>query len=205
MCIEYSLKNSDNSEKETFKANAEVEAQLFPHSQFVVELLPSHWTLIGNGTRNERYVISMPKAQSPLDGSSDNEMLSAYNETEEAQVWLLFLYSPRCGMSRAVVSFLELAAEHLEGENIRTGAYGCGIYGESLQESKEKGFEGWLSDPICKQFGRRETPNTHVVVESVNGYVDEDGNITSFGGRALKFRTFLAAAATGTAHDGEML
>ncbi len=148
----------------------------------------------------------MPKEQSSLNENKHSKSvdeLSTQGQTGEAQVWLLFLYSPRCSMSRAVVSFLELAAEHLQGENIRTGAYGCGIYGHSLQESKQKGFEGWLSDPICKQFGRRETPNTHVVVESVNGYVDGDGNITSFGRRALKFRTFLAAAARGTANDGE--
>jgi len=196
------LKNSDDTEKEAFRLNAEVESQLFPHSQFVIELLPSHWTLIGNETRDERYVISMPAPPSALDeGNETMGELSAQNQTEEVQLWLLFLYSPRCSMSRSMVSFLELAAEHLQGENIKTGAYGCGIYGESLEESKQKGFEAWMSDPICKQFGRRETPNTHFVVESVNGYTREDGNITSFGRRVSKFRTFHAPAATGTAHD----
>ena len=133
---------------------------------------------------------------------NESESVSPGEMSNESQVWLLFLYSPRCSMSRTVVSFLELAAEHLQNDNIRVGAYGCGIYGESLQESKAKGFAAWSSDPICNQFQRKETPNTHVVVESLNGYLSDDGkDITSFGKRVAKFSSFHAAAAHGSTKE----
>ena len=153
----------------------------------MVELLPSDWERMGDGAR-ARYVISRNSLNEDV---TDN----VTNETEEiiksSQVWLLFLYSPRCGMSRTVVSMLELAAKQLDGENIRVGAYGCGLYGQSLEKSKSDGFVAWLTDPICKQFQRRETPNSHVVVEALSGSRD-------FKERTAQFANFYGAAATGT-------
>ena len=89
-------------------------------------------------------------------------------------------------MSRAVVSTLELAAAELASHNIRVGAYGCGIYGGALDASKKIGFMGWQKDPVCMQFGRSETPNTHVVVEALSGNI-------GFRERAASFSAFYAA------------
>mmetsp|Transcript_8286 Transcript_8286/g.9088 ORF Transcript_8286/g.9088 Transcript_8286/m.9088 type:complete len:554 (+) Transcript_8286:1-1662(+) len=200
------LKNSDLTEKEAFKANAEVEAQLYAHSKYVVELLPSHWKEIEFGTKT-KYVINVSNTSSIMKNStiddvqnitstivSEKSSILSNEETSprSAQVWLVLLYSPRCGMSRMVPPLLELAAEHLTKEgNIRVGAYGCGIYGESLQSSKEKGFAAWNTDPICKQFKRKETPNTHVIVEALSDDVDVME-------RAHSFSNFYAEAAHGT-------
>jgi len=187
------LKNANEREKETFRRNADVTSQLFPHSQYVVELLPSDWTQIGNDTR-AKYVISTNSSN--IDVVTEETSFNATDEEDDmdvdsAQVWLLFLYSPRCGMSRQVVSLVELAAKHLNNENVRVGAYGCGLYGQSLEESKAKGFVGWSVDPICKQFQRAETPNTHVVVEVLSGS-------QNFRERAAKYTNFYSGAARGT-------
>jgi curved DNA-binding protein CbpA len=202
------LKNSNTAEKEKFRANAEVQAQLFAHSKHVFELLPSHWTQSGEGAKS-KYVLrvannvtklcsSDPEIQSVenrnmCDEKGENSTISS-SSSGDVQAWLIFLYSPRCGMSRMVPSMIELAAKHLEKENIRIGAYGCGIHGDSLESSKERGFEAWLTDPICKQFGRRETPNTHLMMEFISGDAD-------FMERAQDFRYFYAAAAQGTASE----
>jgi len=187
------LKNANEREKEQFRFNAELESQLFPHSQYVVELLPSDWTQIGNDTR-AKYVIST-NSSNINDGTKEASCNvtdeEEDNDVDSAQVWLLFLYSPRCGMSRQVVSLVELAAKHLNEENIRVGAYGCGLYGQSLEESKKKGFVAWMVDPICKQFQRQETPNTHVVVEVLSGS-------QNFRERSAMFANFYSAAARGT-------
>jgi len=187
------LKKADEREKEDFRTSAEVESQLFPHSEYVVELLPSDFKQVGNGTR-ARYVISTNSSDMDImtgDTSNNETDENEQTDVDSAQVWLLFLYSPRCSMSRIIVSFLELAAKHLHGENIRVGAYGCGIYGQSLDESKKKGFVGWMVDPICKQYQRRETPNSHVIVEALSGSQE-------FKARAAKFASFYGTAAKGS-------
>ena len=197
------LKNSNIAEKEEFRVNAEVQAQLFAHSNHVLELLPSHWTQLGQGA-DSKYVLNVGgngtrSCSSVEDGNicdGNNSAMKQENSTissdsNTVQAWLIFMYSPRCGMSRMVPTLVELASKHLEKENIRVGAYGCGIYGDSLESSKEKGFAAWVTDPICKQFGRKETPNTHLILEFISG--DSD-----FMQRAQDFRFFYTAAAHGT-------
>ncbi|EJK60575.1 hypothetical protein THAOC_19041 [Thalassiosira oceanica] len=83
------------------------------------------------------------------------------------QLWVIFLYSGRCGMSRTVVGSVDLAARQLATEGIKVGAYGCGLYPEHPPGPRDP--TGVTSDPICAQFRRRETPNVHVVVETVPG------------------------------------
>ena len=212
------LKNSNEEQREDFRIKAETEQQLFARSKYVKELVPSDWRRIqiGNGLK---YVIatSMADRDDRHNATADDSSNGPGDEYEEvivdddflpddltnqnnAQLWLLYLYSPRCGMSRAAVSFVELAAAHLlqqpaaGGTTIRVGAYGCGIHGESLKISKEEGFRAWNKDPICKQFGRQETPNTHVVVEAING-------TRTFHTRAAMFQSFHHPASCGSTRE----
>lgn len=161
------LKSTDERQKQRFRTSADSDSQLFAHSRHVVELLPFHWSeMEGNdGGANARYVIN---ATSHL--NSFNEATSAVDGSSHAseQLWVIFLYSARCSMSRTVVGFIDLAAEHLEKfENIKVGAYGCGLYSDDSMSNHD--LLGVTTDPICKQFQRRETPNVHVVVETVSG------------------------------------
>jgi len=162
------LKSADEAEKEKFRVEAESGSQLFAHSQYVVELLPFHWTKLDNTTEEGtgRYILN---AASHL-----NSTLLGTNSADEeefepsVQVWVTFMYSARCGMSRSVVGMVDLAARHLEHhDNIKVGAYGCGLYKE--YPPKEDDPTGVRSDPICAQFKRPETPNVHVIVETIPG------------------------------------
>ena len=89
------------------------------------------------------------------------------------------MYSARCGMSRSVVGMIDLAARHLENHfNIKVGAYGCGLY-SSEQKQNSQDPTGVTTDPICAQFQRRETPNVHVIVETIVGK-KRDENVCVF-------------------------
>jgi hypothetical protein len=92
------------------------------------------------------------------------------------QIWVVFMYSARCGMSRTIRGMVDLAAAHLKQfDGIKVGAYGCGLYQEFPPAKNDP--TGVKSDPICKQFERRETPNVHVIVETLPGKVkDENGD-----------------------------
>lgn len=173
------LKSKDEIQKEKFRHSADTDSQLFAHSQNVVELLPFHWTKLDSqddddyeDKRQDRYV---------LNASSYLEFNKNFTSSEEVwnleqpaeQLWVLFLYSATCGMSRSVVGFVDLAAKHLKKyEDIKVGAYACGQY-----KDHEKGKDpiGVTTDPICKQFQRRETPNVHVIVETLNPDGEPDG------------------------------
>ena len=70
-------------------------------------------------------------------------------------------------MSRAVIGVVDLAARHLAQLGIKVGAYGCGLYEEFPIEKDD--VLGVKSDPICSQFHSRETPNVHLIVETLPG------------------------------------
>jgi len=170
------LKGADEKEKERYRARAETGSQLFAHSQYVVELLPSHWTrLDGGGGAGEaevetaaagRYVLNTTASVGvPQDGGEGGG--GEISPEPSVQLWVIFLYSGRCGMSRTVVGSVDLAARQLATEGIKVGAYGCGLYPEHPPGPRDP--TGVTSDPICAQFRRRETPNVHVVVETVPG------------------------------------
>jgi len=203
------LKNKNEREKEKFRLDAEVEEQLFTRSTSVVELLPSMWKQLGVSGDEDgedtvdvdgggRWVISLgvgveETPDEPRAGEDTEDLVDA---KPNVRGWLLFLYSPRCGMSRAVAAMLDLTASHLAKDGIMVGAYGCGVYGQSKASSKKKGFVGWMDDPVCKQFGRKETPNTHFVME-VTG-TDVDPMTVK---RAQEFTNFYAKGATATPKD----
>ncbi len=210
------LKNSNEEEKKDFLAAADSESQLFSHSKHVKELLPFHWKQIGEG-ENVRYVIHVNGSQNRTNGNvnmTESEQVSDDTNDEEktkekpqVQIWLLQLYSARCGMSRAVDGFLDLAANYLEKyENIKVGAYGCGLYDKDMTSQKDQ--LGVKTDPICKQFKRPETPNIHIVVETLTeGDDDEGSNMLALEANA-KFDYFYAAVPTGNAtqlHTGALI
>jgi hypothetical protein len=102
---------------------------------------------------------------------------------------------------------VDIAAAHLEKNfNIKVGAYACGLY---------KGFEasptdpiGVSSDPICAQFERMETPNVHVIVETLPGRkFDENGVLVDqpldpdLVIQNAKFKHFYAAVPHGTTSE----
>mmetsp|Transcript_24679 Transcript_24679/g.53238 ORF Transcript_24679/g.53238 Transcript_24679/m.53238 type:complete len:955 (-) Transcript_24679:48-2912(-) len=172
------LKSADEKEKEKFRVQAESGSQLFAHSQYVVELLPFHWSKLDNTTEeessNSRYILNVASHLN----STLLDTTSAEEESEPSvQLWVIFVYSARCGMSRTVVGKIDLAARHLDQhENIKVGAYGCGLYKE--HPLKENDPTGVKSDPICAQFERRETPNVHLIVETIPGRKrDENGEL----------------------------
>ena len=172
------LKSANEAEKEKFRTEAESSSQLFARSQSVVELLPFHWTkLNSNETEGEmhsgdRYILNVASHVNPtlLNDTSLEEEIEP-----SVQIWVTFMYSARCGMSRSVVGMIDLAARHLQKhENIKVGAYGCGLY----KEPDKNDPTGVTSDPICAQFKRRETPNVHIVIETISGRGrDEKGNL----------------------------
>ena len=166
------LKSAD---AENFRVKAESGSQLFAHSQYVVELLPFHWTKLnstisgvddnsGKG-KNDRYILN---AASHLDASLIDDNSNEEESDPSMQLWVTFMYSARCSMSRAVIGMVDIAAKQLEEhENIKVGAYGCGLHKEYPPEKNDP--TGVTSDPICAQFLRRETPNLHVIVETIPG------------------------------------
>jgi hypothetical protein len=172
------LKSANEAEKERFRTEAESSSQLFARSESVVELLPFHWTKIdSNSTEdekrsNDRYVLNVASHHnSTLTPSQDEE------SEVSVQIWVVFMYSARCGMSRTIGGMVDLAARHLlKHENIQVGAYGCGLYKEYPPGKNDP--TGVTSDPICAQFKRKETPNVHVIIETIPGRKrDEDGNL----------------------------
>ena len=200
------LKSGTNSDKQKFRQEGSI-SQLFTHSQNIVELLPIYWTKIeqGNATTStdgiSRYILNVAShLNSTLVDSTANE-----GERESTvQLWVVFMYSPKCGMSRTVRGMVDLAAAHLEKNfNIKVGAYACGLY---------KGFEaakndpiGVASDPICAQFQRKETPNVHVIAETLPGKkFDENGVLVDMPLdpqvviKNAKFKHFYAAVPEGT-------
>ncbi|KAL7548022.1 hypothetical protein ACHAWF_011305 [Thalassiosira exigua] len=171
------LKGADEAEKEKFKIEAESGSQLFLHSRYVVELLPFHWTELdidgvdAGEDSGRRYILN---TSSHLNATLSDDASFGEEREPSTQVWVAFMYSARCGMSRTVVGMIDLAARHLRHENILVGAYGCGLYKE--HPIKENDLTGVVSDPICAQFRRRETPNVHVIVETMPGRKrDENG------------------------------
>jgi hypothetical protein len=174
------LKSANEAEKEKFRTEAESSSQLFARSQSVVELLPFHWTkLNSNETEGEmhsgdRYILNVASHVNPtlLNDTSLEEEIEP-----SVQIWVTLMYSARCGMSRSVVGMIDLAARHLlNHENIKVGAYGCGLY----KEPDKNDPTGVSSDPICAQFKRRETPNVHVIIETIPGRgQDENGNLVA--------------------------
>mmetsp|Transcript_5564 Transcript_5564/g.11734 ORF Transcript_5564/g.11734 Transcript_5564/m.11734 type:complete len:954 (-) Transcript_5564:86-2947(-) len=159
------LKSADEAEKEKFRVQAESASQIFAHSQHVIELLPFHWTKIDDGTNetNGRYILNVAS-------HINSTLLNVTDEVESdstEQLWVTFMYSARCSMSRSVVGVVDLAARHLTQLGIKVGAYGCGLYKEFPIEKDD--VLGVKSDPICSQFHRRETPNVHVIVETLPG------------------------------------
>ena len=210
------LKGADGAEKERYRAQAETGSQLFAHSQYVVELLPSHWTRLdddGSGGAGEgdegtkaakggRYVLNTTASPGvPDDGEGEGRDGEPSSEPT-VQLWVTFLYSGRCGMSRTVVGSVDLAARQLASEGIKVGAYGCGLYPEHPPGPRDP--TGVTSDPICAQFHRRETPNVHVIAETVPGRrlradgTVEDVPLDAAGLREnYAFRHFYSAAADG--------
>lgn len=222
------LKNSNEKEKQEYMAAADSESQLFSHSRHVKELLPFHWRKVeSRDGMNVRYVIDLSASMNnnnntneneneiekatdsdqPSDGEKEAEMEGHEDEKSkeglQVQLWLLQLYSARCGMSRAVDGFLDIAAQHLEKyENIKVAAYGCGLYDTDLTK---KDLLGVTTDPICKQFDRSETPNIHIVVETLSG--NEGVNMMALEANA-KFDYFYAAVPTGNStqlHPGAII
>jgi len=168
------LKSANEADKEMFRSKADYDSQLFTHSKYVVELLPFHWTnateMIGEEMKSswevDRFVLN---AASHLNMTLFDNAHSDEEDVEPSfQLWVVFLYSSRCSMSRTVEGFVDIAARNLEErENIKVGAYGCGLYKEF--KATDKDVLGISTDPICKQFRRQETPNVHVIVETIPG------------------------------------
>lgn len=174
------LKSADEKEKEAFRVQAESDSQLFTHSQNIVELLPIYWTKIESDnstdtttTRADRYILNVA---SHLNSTLMNDTAVEEEREPSIQIWVVFMYSARCGMSRTIRGMVDLAAAHLKQyDGIKVGAYGCGLYQEFPPAKNDP--TGVKSDPICKQFERRETPNVHVIVETLPGKVkDENGD-----------------------------
>ena len=169
------LKSDDEREKEKFRVASETSSQLFAHSNYVVELLPFHWTKLDGIKNIDRYALN-------VSSHLNSTLLDTATQEEESeptvQIWVTLMYSARCGMSRSVVGMIDLAARHLENHfNIKVGAYGCGLY-SSEQKQNSQDPTGVTTDPICAQFQRRETPNVHVIVETIVGKKrDENGDI----------------------------
>ncbi|KAL7429863.1 hypothetical protein ACHAXM_002110 [Skeletonema potamos] len=166
------LKSANEAEKEAFRVQAESASQIFAHSQHIIELLPFHWTKIDDVTNNietdesqtiGRYILNVA---SHINSSLLNVTYEAESDST-VQIWVTFMYSARCSMSRAVVGVVDLAARHLAQLGIKVGAYGCGLYKEFPPEKHDP--TGVLTDPICAAFQRRETPNVHVIVETLPG------------------------------------
>eukprot|EP00986_Skeletonema_menzelii_P019097 scaffold27063_cov200-Skeletonema_menzelii.AAC.1 len=155
------LKSADETEKEKFRVEAESASQIFAHSQHVIELLPFHWTKIDDDKNetNGRYILNVA---SHINSTLLNVTDEVESESTE-QLWVTFMYS----MSRAVVGVVDLAARHLAQLGIKVGAYGCGLYKDFPTEKDD--LLGVKTDPICSQFHRRETPNVHVIVETLPG------------------------------------
>lgn len=174
------LKSGSNSDKEKFKKESDTGSQLFAHSQNIVELLPIYWTKIEQdeteGTTQaegvSRYILNVA---SHLNSSLVDSTVAEQESEVTTQLWVVFMYSPKCGMSRTVRGMVDLAAAHLKrNHNIKVGAYACGLY-KGFEASKKDPI-GVASDPICAQFQRRETPNVHVIVETLSGKkFDENG------------------------------
>lgn len=156
------LKSANEAEKERFRIDAESSSQLFTYSQHVVELLPYHWTKLDNSS-NSRYILNVA---SNLNSTLLNNTSSEEEETEPSvQLWITFMYSSRCGMSRMIAGMVDLAARHLaKNENIKVGGYRCTPNATSADDPL-----GLRTDPICSQFNRFETPNVHLIVETIPG------------------------------------
>ena len=100
------LKSANEAEKEAFRVQAESGSQLFAHSQYVVELLPFHWTKIDNSAAGEgnadekssgRYILN---AASHLNSTLLNNTFPDEEVEPSVQIWVTFMYSARCGMSK---------------------------------------------------------------------------------------------------------
>jgi len=208
-------KVKDEKAKREFQVMAEVEEQLFAASHSVVELTRSNWKEVGN---NGKYVLQVGAEtnKTVVEGSNitddtRKENGGSENSTElvedVAQVWLIILYSPLCGMSRAIRPYVEATAEILKADhNVKVGAYGCGIYAD--ERMKKKGHGSAFKDPICEALGRRVTPSTHALVEVISsstttteGDSGEDNEYDAFRNRAEHFHSYYAAAEFGTIVD----
>jgi hypothetical protein len=205
------LKSGSEGDKEKFRREGDTGSQLFTHSQNIVELLPIYWTKIeqdDNTTQTtdgvKRYILNVA---SHLNSTLVDSTVAEEESEPTVQLWVVFMYSPKCGMSRTVRGMVDIAAAHLERNfNIKVGAYACGLY---------KGFEasskdpiGVTSDPICAQFERRETPNVHVIVETLPGRkLDENGALvdqpldSDVVIENAKFKHFYAAVPDGTTSE----
>lgn len=158
------LKSANEAEKERFRIDAESSSQLFTYSQHVVELLPYHWTKLDNSSDSSRYILNVA---SHLNSTLLNNNTSGEEEEikPSVQLWITFMYSSRCGMSRMIVGMVDLAARHLaNNENIKVGGYRCIPNATSTDDPL-----GLRTDPICSQFNRFETPNVHLIVETIPG------------------------------------
>ena len=186
------LKTADEAEKESFRSKADFDSQLFAHSKYVIELLPFHWTKLTSSSTKGNDGLDGEEEADSTSNNDDTYVLNAASHLNSAlfqnvtdpneeesepsvQLWVVFKYSSRCSMSRTVEGFIDLAARHLEQyENIKVGAYGCGLYKDF--KATKKDVLGLTADPICKQFHRSETPNVHVIVETLPGRKrDENG------------------------------
>jgi hypothetical protein len=205
------LKSGSDSDKQRFRKEGDTGSQLFTHSQNIVELLPIYWTKIEQDESTtevkdgvSRYILNVA---SHLNSTLVDSTVTQEESEPKAQLWVVFMYSPKCGMSRTVRGMVDLAAAHLERNfNIKVGAYACGLY---------KGFEaakndpiGVSSDPICAQFQRKETPNVHVIVETLPGKkINEDGVLVDVPLdlelviENAKFKHFYAAVPDGTTSE----
>ena len=82
-----------------------------------------------------------------------------------------------------MVGFIDLTAGHLKKSNTKVGAYGCGLYDGFKPNDKD--IMGVITDPICKQYQRKEAPNIHILVETLtedndnNNDDDNDNTITT--------------------------
>lgn len=173
------LKSGSDSEKEKFRKEGDTGSQLFTHSQNIVELLPIYWTKIAQDENTaqatdgvSRYILNVA---SHLNSTLVDSTVAEEESEPTVQLWVVFMYSPKCGMSRTVRGMVDLAAAHLERNyNIKVGAYACGLY-KGFEASKADPI-GVTSDPICAQFQRKETPNVHVIAETLPGKkLDENG------------------------------
>lgn len=132
------LKSDNEAAREAFRVKHESLYQRFFVGSPVRELNRSHFDLNGN--------------------------LLRLSTGGPGGVWVIFMYSPSCSMSRAVAPLLKLAARAAPEQSF--GAVACGFH-----ERQRAGFGSTFSDPVCRAIEPNfaETPRIVAIVEDPEG------------------------------------
>lgn len=132
------LKSDNEAEREAFRIKHESLNQRFFVGSLVRELDRSHFDL--------------------------NDNLLRLSVSGRGGIWVIFMYSPSCSMSRAVAPLVKLAARAAPEQSF--GAVACGFH-----ERQRVGFGSTFSDPVCRAIEPdfSETPRIVAIVEDPEG------------------------------------